>query len=74
MRKSDWKREYRRVRCGSWQVDPKVAAAYLNRTSHWEACTIIRATWLARDTMRAHKLTLIGDCRRALRLIRPQLP
>ena len=74
MRKSDWKRDYRRVRCGSWRVDPRVSLAFVNRTSHWETCALRRAHWLAQPTMRAHKLSLIGDCRRALLMTSPRLP
>lgn len=74
MRKSDWKREYRRVRCGAPSPHPAAATAYVNRTSHWEYCALYRAHWLTQPTMRAHKLSMIGDCRRALARINPRLP
>ena len=74
MQKADWKQHYRRVRCGSRKADARAILAYLNRTSNWEACAAIRAHWLTRPTMRAHKLTLIGDSRRALFAVRPRLP
>jgi hypothetical protein len=65
MRQSEWKREYRRARCGK-PVAPAVQAGVLNRkVGPWEAAALARAIWLGRATMRAHKLTLIGDCRRA---------
>lgn len=74
MRKSDWKREYRRARCGSTRADPRAAAASRNRSSQWELCAIRRAHWLGQPTMRAHKVSLIGDCLRALAVIAPRLP
>jgi hypothetical protein len=74
MRQSDWKREYRRARCGA-TVDPAVQAVYrARRVGGWETCALIRAHWLTRPTMRAHKLSLIGDCRRALSASSPRLP
>lgn len=74
MQKSDWKHQYRRVRCGRKRADPRAFIAYMNKSSRWEACATLRAHWLTRPTMRAHKITLIGDCRRAMLFQRPRLP
>ena len=75
MTKHDWLVHYRRARCGlQRRTDFRAVLARINRTSHWEACAALRAHWLNRDTMRAHKLTLIEDCRRALWAIKPNLP
>ena len=74
MQKSVWKEHYRRVRCGSRRTDPRAVMAFINRTSHWETCAMLRAHWLTRPTMRSHKLTLMADARKALFAQRPRLP
>lgn len=73
MRRSDWIREYRRARCGASQVMPAALAAARESVSSWDACAWRRAYWLSRPTMRAHKISLVADCRKALAIIRPRL-
>lgn len=75
MRKTEWKRQWRRARCRARKQGGVAGLALTGRHDLWAHCAQLRAYWLGRpDAMRCHKLTLIADCRRALAAVSPRLP
>lgn len=75
MNRPIWRVQYRRARCGLYRgTDFRAVWAKINRNSEWERAVLARAAWLRRETMSAHRKSLVLACIVALKPIRPRLP